>query len=158
MQMSRIKEFHFIWCDAWHNIDDGFDTILETADNGNVALQCLVNLKPQKIDLTDKEDLFIRSIEECNVKSWNGKRYDNYNYEDGSMWVLDFAYDDVIIRARGMNGYPSEFVDFVETLCDKWELNPSGLSSGMKRWPKKFNKGTVVKELSDFEQSWPSYM
>lgn len=156
--MSRIKEFRFIWSDAWHNIDDGYDSILETADDGRVALQCLANLKQQKIDLTDKEDLFIQSLEECNVKSWNGKRYDNYNYEDGSMWALDFVYDDVTIRARGMNGYPPEFVDFVETLCGKWGLNQSRLSSGMKRWPKKFNKGTVVKTLSDFEQSWPSYM
>lgn len=156
--MSRIKEFHFEWCDAWHNIDSGYDTILETSESGKVILQCLVNLKPQQINLTDREDMFIHALEECNIRDWNGNGYYNYDCFDGDMWALDVAYDDVVVRARGMNGYPLEFLDFVKMLCSRWGLKDSSIKKGIEPWIKQVKKGTVVEKLSDYELSMPSYM
>ena len=40
--MSKIKAFRFQWSDAWKNIDKGYDSILETSDNGDVILKFLV--------------------------------------------------------------------------------------------------------------------
>lgn len=54
--MARIKEFSFLWSDAWKYIDNGYDTILEISASGNVMLRCLVNGKIQNIELTEIED------------------------------------------------------------------------------------------------------
>lgn len=143
--MSRLKQFHFVWCDAWHMIDSGYDIILETSDKGEVSLQCLVNLKPQKISLTDRENDFIDSLERCNIQTWNEKQYGNYNFEDGSMWDLVVAYDNVTVRSKGMNGYPKEFVLFIDTLCDMWGLSDSRIKSGENIHTRAFTKGTVIK-------------
>ena len=35
--MSRIKAFRFSWCDAWRRIDEGYDSILETSEKGDVV-------------------------------------------------------------------------------------------------------------------------
>lgn len=70
--MSRIKLFHFMWSDAWYLTKSGYDTIIETSANGAVSILCLVNGMPQIINLEGKEDVFIKSLEDCNIKSWHG--------------------------------------------------------------------------------------
>lgn len=77
--MSRLKMFHFMWADAWCSIRYGYDTILESSADDSISICCLVNCKPQTINLEGKEDSFIKSLEDCNIKSWHGKEYVNYN-------------------------------------------------------------------------------
>ena len=117
-RISRWKEFRFLWVEAWNKIDCGYDTILETTESGKVYLQCLVNGEPQCIELTDQEENLICLLEQCNLKSWDKKEYNNYNYEDGTRWKLAIAYDNVAVKAMGMNGYPREFERFLGFLID----------------------------------------
>ena len=70
--MSRIKAFRFQWSDAWKNIDEGYDSILETSNNGDVILKFLVNTKPFDVILTDKEHTFIDKMTFLkNGTTWN---------------------------------------------------------------------------------------
>lgn len=156
--MARLKQFHFQWCDAWHRIDDGYDTILETTESGEIRLKCLVNLEPQDIVLTDCEDDFIRSIENCGIKTWNNKSFDNSWVLDGTMWFLDIAYDNEVIRATGMNGYPKEFEQFINTLRKKWGLRKAHIAEEMNSWIKSALKDTEINEMTEYEKSMPSYL
>ena len=120
--MARLKEFRFIWSDAWHQIDDGYDSILETGENGAVSIKVLVNLIPFSINLTDREDSFITDLEDIGVVEWNQKEYSDPWVCDGDIWMLSVTYDSRRIIARGMNGYPSTFPQFLNLLHDKYEL------------------------------------
>lgn len=155
--MSRLKEFRFCWADAWNNVECGYDTILETTDSGNVYLQCLVNGKSQCIDMTGREDIFISDLEQCNIRDWDKKNYANYDYLDGTRWRLSIAYDDVSIRATGMNGYPKEFRQFIELLTVTWGLQESYICIGEERNFKNMIKGTAVEKMSSYTETISSY-
>ncbi len=118
--MPRIREFRFTLSDAWNNIAEGYDSILETSDNGNVAILVLVNSKPYRIPLTSKEQEFICDM--CFLENWNQKRYVNDYVIDGYMWRLSYAYDDIHITASGINGYPPDFLEFLNLLHCKYHV------------------------------------
>ena len=112
--MARIKAFRFEWTDAWFQIDEGYDSIVEISDSGKVSIQFLVNKEPFQLDLTDKEDEFIEKMKI--LKKWNQREYVNSGYFDGTMWRLFFTYDGTVIVSSGMNGFPSNFLDFLAIL------------------------------------------
>lgn len=118
--MARIKAFRFKLTDAWFNIGEGFDSILETSDSGEVSIQFLVNGVPFQLNLTDKEDEFIEDMKI--LKKWNEREYINFNVLDGIEWSLYFTYDTTIIVARGMNGFPTNFLDFLNILHQKYHV------------------------------------
>ena len=155
--MGRLKEFHFMWADAWFMIDHGYDTILENAEDGSVRLQCLVNGKPQSIDLTDRENEFIESLEQCNIRSWDRKSYYNEWIMDGFTWSFSVAYDNITIRADGTNGYPKEFERFLEVLIATWGLQESDIYCSERKELKKSMKYTRVEKMDNDTATMSSY-
>ena len=119
--MGRLKLFHFRLEDSWFDISDGYDTMLETGKDGEILIRCLVNGQVQTIDLTGKENSFIQSLESCNIKSWDGNEYTIRSW-DGYRWTFEMAYDDVLIRAKGDNAYPPDFIRFLNVLIKHWGL------------------------------------
>lgn len=116
--MPRIKDFRFKMSDAWGMIDGGYDSVLEFSDNGDITILFLVNLKPCKIVLTNKENQFIKDM--CFLEKWNNKSYDNYYVLDGYMWSLSYAYDDIYVKANGSNGFPADFLVFLNLIHNKY--------------------------------------
>ena len=155
--LARIKEFRFWWADAWNDIGKGYDTILETSDSGYVMLQCLVNGKTQSIELTDLENDLIDAFELCNIKNWDKKNFYNCDYEDGNRWRLYIAYDDVLIRATGMNGYPKEFGQFLDVIVDGLGLQESYYCKTVRANIDRVIKGTKVEEMQAYSQTISSY-
>lgn len=137
--MNRLRLFHFSWYDAWFLQFEGYDTILESTADGRLYLKYIADMKPYSIDLTGKEDEFIKSIEECGVNNLNGNKY--YECcEDRHMWHIDIAYDDKVIRAHGDNAYPPEFWDFLEMMIKKWHMKKSSLVGPIKAECKKISQ------------------
>ena len=150
--MARIKAFRFEWTDAWFNIGEGFDSILETSESGMVSIQFLVNGKPFQLNLTDKEDEFITDMKI--LKKWNKREYINDGVLDGTMWSLHFTYDNTIIVARGMNGFPSSFLDFLNILHQKYRVPKAELED--EKWIKQDIKHTKIMENPNID-SWAMY-
>lgn len=150
--MERIKAFRFEWTDAWHQIDEGYDTILETSDSRKVSIQFLVNKEPYELDLTGIEDEFIEKMKI--LKKWNKREYNNYDVLDGTMWELHFTYDETIIVARGMNGFPSNFLDFLSIL-HQYNV-PKALLESDENWIKQNIKHTKIVENPNID-SWAMY-
>ena len=140
--MSRIKEFRFSWCDAWRRIDEGYDSILETSDKGDVVIRFLVNSKPYKIVLTEKESEFIDDL--AFLKTWNQKEYINECYLDGTNWKLFFTYDDTAVCSRGSNGFPVTFTDFLDLLHEKYNIPKSLIEKGYEKKMKDVIKETTI--------------
>lgn len=113
--MSRIKEFRFNWTDAWNYTDKGIDTVIELAPNNLVRICAIVNGKP--ISKTIDEDNFINALEAIDVIDWNNKVYSR-DSEDGYTFRFTIKYDDVEISCCGFNGYPSNFIEFLQILKD----------------------------------------
>ena len=148
--MARLKEFRFIWTDAWHQIDDGYDSILETAENGTVSIKALVNLMPFSINLTDREDLFIAALEEIGVADWNQKEYCDPWVCDGDIWMLSLTYDSHHIIAIGMNGYPTTFPQFLRLLHDKYDLPRANIDKD-DAWILKEIKHTKINKITHMD-------
>ena len=140
--MSRIKAFRFRWCDAWRRIDEGYDSILETSDKGDVVIRFLVNSKPYKIVLTEKESEFIDDL--AFLKTWNQKEYINECYLDGTNWKLFFTYDDTAVCSRGSNGFPVTFTDFLDLLHEKYNIPKSLIEKGYEKKMKDVIKETTI--------------
>ena len=116
--MSRIKAFRFKWVDSWYNVDCGYDAILETSDKGDISILILINAKPYKIPLKEREDEFIEDMKF--LKHWDSTFYFcNSLLADGTYWALQYAYDDVSICAQGHEGYPKKFLEFLNILHQK---------------------------------------
>lgn len=136
--MARLKEFRFLRTDSWYQIDDGFDSILQTSEGGAVSIEVLVNLKPIAIDITDREDAFIADLEDVGVADWNQKEYVDSWVFDGDMWMLSMTYDATHIIEKGMSGYPPSFPQFLGVLHNKYGLpkakieDDSRISYGIK--------------------------
>ncbi|MBR0528499.1 MAG: hypothetical protein IJJ76_01870 [Ruminococcus sp.] len=145
--MARIKAFRFEWTDAWHNISEGFDSILETSDNGAVSIQFLVNGKPFQLKLTDKEDDFIEDMKI--LKKWNKREYINDQVLDGTMWSLHFTYDNTAIAARGMNGFPANFLDFLNILHQRYGVPKAVIED--ERYIRQDIKHTKTVEVFDID-------
>ena len=156
-RISRLKEFRFLWADAWNRIDCGYDNILETTESGKVYLQCLVNGEPQCIELTDREENLIFLLEQCNLKSWDKKEYNNYNYEDGTRWKLAIAYDNVVVKAMGMNGYPREFERFLGILIDMLGMRKSDIYKENIKKLEKDIRNIQVEEMNGYSESISTY-
>lgn len=152
-----MKEFRFLWADAWNRIDCGYDNILETTESGKVYLQCLVNGEPQCIELTDREENLIFLLEQCNLKSWDKKEYNNYNYEDGTRWKLAIAYDNVVVKAMGMNGYPREFERFLGILIDMLGMRKSDIYKENIKKLEKDIRNIQVEEMNGYSESISTY-
>lgn len=118
--MPRIKKFKFTISDAWGQIDGGYDSILEISDKGDVTILFLVNLKPCKIILTDIENQFINDMRF--LSDWNNKSYNNNCVLDGHRWSLSYAYDDVEVKANGYNGFPPNFLKFINLIHNKYNI------------------------------------
>ena len=140
--MSRIKAFRFRWCDAWRRIDEGYDSILETSEKGDVVIRFLVNSKPYKIVLTEKESEFIDDL--AFLKTWNQKEYINECYLDGTNWKLFFTYDDTAVCSRGSNGFPVTFTDFLDLLHEKYNIPKSLIEKGYEKKMKDVIKETTI--------------
>lgn len=118
--MPRIKEFRFKMSNAWGMIDGGYDSILEFSDKGDITILFLVNLKPYKIVLTNKENQFIKDM--CFLEKWNNNSYNNYWVLDGYMWSLSYVYDDIHVQANGINGFPADFLKFLNLIHNKYNV------------------------------------
>lgn len=70
--------------------------------------------------------------------------------------MIDVAYDDVLIRARGTNGYPPEFQQFLDTLCKRWGLNKSNFVEDFKNERYLYEKYEIY-PLSERSLLQPSY-
>lgn len=151
--MARVKAFRFEWTDAWHNISRGFDSILEISESGEVSIQFLVNGKPFQLNLTDIEDEFIEDMKILN--KWNKREYNNFDALDGTMWSLHFTYDTSIIVARGMNGFPSNFLDFLNILHQKYNVPKAEFED--EKWIKQDIKHTKIVENPNI-YSWAMYL
>ena len=125
--MARIKAFRFEWTDAWHMINDGYDSILEISDNGKIRIQFLVNKKPFKLVISEKEDEFIEDFKF--LFKWNKKYYNQKDVFDGTIWCLHFTYDDTSIVAKGMNGFPSDFINFLNLLHQKYGVPKANIEN-----------------------------
>ena len=154
--MSRIKAFRFQWSDAWKNIDEGYDSILETSDNGDVILKFLVNMKPFDIMLKDKEHTFIDKM--AFLKEWNNMEYCNSWVCDGTMWSLDFIYNNTIIRSAGTNGYPKEFPYFLHLLHQIYHLPYSDIDKSYSDHIKQYIKHTKISENTELFNSAIYYL
>ena len=154
--MSRLKLFHFSWCDAWFSPLKGYDTILESSADGKLYLKYIVDMNPESIELTGREDELINCIEECGITKLNGNKYIE-DCLDGFIWQIDIAYDDKVIRTRGDNAYPSEFWGFMDMMCKKWHMKKSELVGPLKAECKKYHSDFTVEPMSDSEQTWASY-
>ncbi len=127
--MARLKEFRFVWTDAWHRIDNGYDSVLERAENGAARIRFLANLTPFTIDLTDREDAFIADLEDVGVADWNQKEYTDPWAFDGDIWMFRLTYDSHHILAGGMNGYPAAFPQFIKLLHDQYALPRANINN-----------------------------
>ncbi len=143
--MARIKAFRFEWTDAWHHIGEGYDTILETSESGRVSILFLVNGRPFQLDLTDIEDSFIADMKL--LKKWNKRYYDNDGVLDGTMWRLYLTYDDTVIAATGMNGFPANFLAFLDILHQRYGVPKAALED--EKWIKQCIKDTKILEAPD---------
>lgn len=152
--MGRLKEFRFWWVDAWYDIEDGYDIILEVSESGSTMLQCLVNGKVQSIDITDCENGFIEALEQCNIKSWNKRCYIKA-CEDGNQWDLLIVYDDVCVQTNGMNGYPKEFGEFLDVLVEKIGLQECYFCRHLRSHRKSEIRGTQIEEWHPMRKREP---
>ncbi len=84
--MGRIKAFRFKWSDAWRDVSDGYDSILEISEKGDVRLLFMVNSQPYEVDLTGKENEFISELDF--LKNWNKKTYIDEWCLDGFNWEI----------------------------------------------------------------------
>lgn len=147
--MARIKAFRFEWTDAWHMIDDGYDSILEVSDIGDISIQFLVNTKPFKLILSEKENEFIEDFKF--LAKWNDNFYYQLDVFDGTLWKFYFTYDDTSIVAKGMNGFPSDFIDFLSILHKKYGV-PKAMIENEKDLLQDI-KHTIIIEDSDIDSS-----
>ena len=146
--MSRIKAFRFRWEDAWGMIDSGYDTILEISDTGNIIIQFLVNNKPFQLNISDKEDEFIEDMKI--LAGWNKKEYADPYTLDGTKWCLYFTYDDISVVSKGVNGFPSDFIDFLNILHQKYDV-PKAKYDNNEEWIKYHIKHTKIKNDQDMD-------
>lgn len=144
--MGRIKAFRFRWTDAWHSTEEGYDTILETSDNGNIKILFLVNSKPYNIVLTDREDDFIQDM--SFLKNWDKKEYSR-DVIDGTLWSLHFTYDDTIVVSKGSNGFPPDFPDLLDLLHRKYKIPKAKLED--EKTLEAAIKGTKIIENPDID-------
>lgn len=149
--MSRIKAFRFKWENAWHMIDHGYDTILETSDTGNIIIQFLVNNEPFQLDLSNIEDEFIEDMKM--LAEWNKKEYVDPWTLDGTMWSLHFTYDDISIVAKGTNGFPSDFIDFLNILHQKYSVPKAKFEGNDEKWLKQAVKRTKIRNNQDLDSN-----
>ena len=147
--MSRIKAFRFKWTDAWGKIDRGYDTILETSDTGNVIIQFLVNNEPFQLNLSNREAEFIEDMKMLN--GWNKKEYADPWTLDGTQWRLHFTYDDTSIVAKGRNGFPSDFIDYLNILHQKYSVPKAVFEDGIEKWIKQAIKHTKITNNQDID-------
>ena len=140
--MSRIKAFRFKWTDAWGNIDSGYDSTLETSDDGKAIIRFLVNKIPYTLDLTGREEAFIEDLKF--VEKWNNNSYDWW-IEDGYSWNLFFTFDDIVIVTNGHNGFPPDFADFLNILHNKYGVPKAKCEPDEKALKHKI-KNTVVEK------------
>ena len=118
--MARIKAFRFEWTDAWYSIKNGYDSILELSESGDILIRFLVNAKPFSIDLTNRENEFIKDLKM--IHKWNKKAYIQNSFLDGTMWRLYFTYDNIAVCSKGSNGFPPSFLHFLDVLHQKYML------------------------------------
>ena len=145
--MTRIKAFRFEWTDAWHMIDDGYDSILEISDNGILRIQFLVNNKPFKLILSEKEDEFIEDFRF--LFEWNKKYYERKDVFDGTIWCVHFTYDDTSIVAKGMNGFPSDFLNFLNLLHQKYGVPKANIED--EKFILRDIKHTIITEYLEID-------
>ena len=145
--MTRIKAFRFEWTDAWHMIDDGYDSILEISDNGKLRIQFLVNNKPFKLILSEKEDEFIEDFRF--LFEWNKKHYERKDVFDGTIWCVHFTYDDTSIVAKGMNGFPSDFLNFLNLLHQKYGVPKANIED--EKFILRDIKHTIITEYPEID-------
>jgi hypothetical protein len=58
---------------------------------------------------------FIEAIRKCRVLSWK-RKYVDLNVLDGTQWVLEIQYNDILIKKSGSNDYPEEWDGFCEVI------------------------------------------
>lgn len=81
------------------------------------------------------------------LNAWNNKIYHNNYVLDGYMWSLSYAYDDININAEGINGFPTNFMNFINLLCTKYGIPQAAYIHD--DFIKDSIKHTVISELDD---------
>lgn len=143
--MMRIKEFRFLWTNAWRSIIHGYDITVEHTSENTDALLAIVNLEPFKIQID--EDTFISDLLSLPLSEWNQKTFFNPNVLDGTSWSLSFTYDDYRVEAAGINGFPKEFPRFLHILHMKYHV-PTAKCFNRKTM-NRYIRDTIVEE-TDF--------
>ena len=120
--MGKIKKFKLHWADAWGIIGDGYDSTVEITEDGKTVLLFLVNMKPTRINLGDREDEFIIGIKESGIQTIDGRNFDDKNMLDGDSWNIDIIADGLEVSAKGHGVFPKELERFLEYLHKEWHL------------------------------------
>lgn len=145
--MNRIKRFEFFWADAWGVVIYGYNLSSEISDNNDIIIKVSLNKHKQKIVLnSQKENEFIDDMNF--IINWNDKMYSNPFVLDGTMWHLIFDYDDVHVVSSGGNGYPSDFVKFLELLHQKYKVPKAEIEDIQEI--KNFTKETKITPLNKY--------
>ncbi len=113
--MNKLHFLRFRATDAWLSRDRGYDSIIETNEDGRILLRCLVDGVPYSIPID--EESFIESIVKFPWEDWNDKHYD-LNGEDGWVWSIDISWDDKVYRTGGHGVFPDRMEEFVAVLHD----------------------------------------
>ena len=120
--MYRIKDFTIVGEDAWHNVY--FYTQLEESTD-NLSINVCTTKNSYKIHLSQKEDEFIRELENIKIKNIDNKSYDTkWGCEDGYLWLLHIKYDDEEIVSKGHSVAPKEMINLLHLLHYKDVYNP----------------------------------
>ena len=89
------------------------------------------------------------------LKKWNKRVYINNNVLDGTMWNLYFTYDNTAIVSRGRNGFPSNFLDYLNILHQKYSVPEAKFEND--KWIMQDIKHTKIIDSPDID-SWAMYL
>ena len=92
------------------------------------------------------------------LKKWNNMEYCNSWFCDGTMWSLDFIYDNTMIRSAGTNGYPKEFPYFLHILHQIYHLPYSDIDKSYSDHIKQYIKHTKITENTELFNSAIYYL
>jgi hypothetical protein len=123
---GKFKVFSFVWKDAFNTSNWGYEILLENTPKGSNLL-VLSDGAPTTIVIDDENEL-LDELMKCNITSWDDNIYECI-CEDGYRWGLFVAWDNQEVRAWGDNGYPCEFIAFLEVLHGKFGVPNAEIDS-----------------------------
>ena len=122
--MARLKEFSIIELDTWFNISL-YTVLEERAEPKRLLLRTLDGETARSLSLTEKEDAFIRRMEQTGICLIDNRKYDS-NCEDCGSWYVHICYDDKEIAACGFAYIPEEVREVLKLTGTELYRGPSG--------------------------------